>query len=120
MSLVSLVIVAATAIASIAAVVVAGLALRQAGEKNDADTKIEKRVNDFNELTKMNDILRVGLNEAQDQTDKLTTDLAAAQRDLDRVNRSLDRALANVTLLNEYIEEHVPAEVPRPRLRPVI
>ena len=105
------------AVAAIAAVGVSLVTLLHTRKKDDTEIKAEAEVVKFDELVRMNGVLRDGLLDAQGQAEELSERLARAQADMNRLNVSLTTALANVTLLNDFIDQHVPAEIARPTLR---
>lgn len=85
-----------------------------AGEAN----RIAQRQSDFEVMDATIENLRIDLKAAQDETKALRADLASARDETRRLTAETTTALANVSILSDFIREHVP-EQPFPRLRRV-
>jgi uncharacterized membrane protein len=113
------------AFASVFAVVVSVLVWRsQRKASTDANTiageanRIAQRQSDFEVMDATIENLRVDLQKAKDETAQLRADLASARTETRRLTAETTTALANVSILSDFIREHVP-EVQFPKLRRV-
>lgn len=82
-------------------------------------TRISERETDLAIMNSTMGTLRASLQDAQQETDKLREDLGEARKETRALQDEVNTALANVAILSDHIREHVPNEVPFPRLRRV-
>lgn len=103
--------------------VVTFVATRRSNRDATAITKavasVEERHAEFEIMDGTVKTLRQNLVDAQVETNQLRADLTAARRDTRKLQEEVTVALANVAVLSEHIREHVPVDVPFPRLRKV-
>jgi septal ring factor EnvC (AmiA/AmiB activator) len=113
------------AIAAVVAVVISVMVWRtQRKASTDANTiageatRIAQRQLDLDTREATIENLRIDLAAAQEETKKLRDDLASARTETRRLTAETTTALANVSILSDFIRDHAP-EVPFPRLRRV-
>lgn len=119
---------------AIGALIVAILTYR-AGRQGTKDANLIQRAsvheaerqNDLKELDITIDNLRENLTSAQTQSTNLRADLATANSEISRLQSKTTQleaqvttALANVQIQSDFINEHIPLEIPRPVLRKVV
>jgi septal ring factor EnvC (AmiA/AmiB activator) len=113
------------AFASVAAVVISVMVWRsQRKASTDANTlageanRIAQKQSDLEVMEATIENLRQDLAAAKSETAALRTDLAAARSETRKLEAQATTALANCSIMNDFIREHVP-DVPFPRLRRV-
>lgn len=107
------------AIAALASAVISYLMWRSTRQgSKDANTiaaeatRISERQVDLDLLTETSNTLRDNLSDAR-------TEVVHLRKEVRSLREETTTALANVAILSEHIREHVPVEIPFPRLRRV-
>lgn len=80
----------------------------------DEANEVQERQANWAELNDTIDNLRDNLREATDEQATLRRELDDATGVQEKLARSLQAAQANITILQQYIERHMPADAPAP------
>lgn len=78
-----------------------------------------ERQTDLDIMTETIETLRNNLTDAQAQVVTLRSDLSEARKETRKLQSEATTALANVAVLSDHIRQHVPSDIPFPRLRRV-
>lgn len=118
----STILIAAAAVAAVAVSLMVWRSQRKAA--TDANTlsseanRIAGRAADLDVMEATIETLRANLADAQAETTRLRADLASARVETRKLQAETTTALANCSILSDFIRDHAP-EVPFPRLRRV-
>lgn len=82
-------------------------------------TRISERQTDLDVMEATITTLRGNVEDARTETARLREDLSQARKETQALQEEVTVALANVAILSDHIREHVPRDIPFPRLRPV-
>lgn len=107
------------AVCGIGGLIVAIVTYLSSRKTDEGTIAVANRVEQSDRLSALNEALGRDLDRTQRKVEELEATVDRGNEKARRLEEQVTVALANVGVLLSFIEQHVPIEIPRPRLRQV-